>query len=88
MVRRKWRKRLDHPVGADLGRDLARSGSNPVSAFFQQEMRRPVYDGYAADRDQGLLPQDFPQTCEPDAAMCQARPVRRLSRFGAMSMPV
>ena len=50
------------PVGADLGRDLARSGSNPVNAFFQEEMRRPVYDGYAADRDQGQLPQDSPRT--------------------------
>jgi hypothetical protein len=49
-------------VGVRLAGDLARSGSNPHAAVFQMEMRQPVYDGCAADRDQGLLPQGFPRT--------------------------
>ena len=44
-------------MGADLGRDLARSGSNPDAADFQIKMRQPVYDCYAADRERARLPQ-------------------------------
>jgi hypothetical protein len=44
-------------VGVRLAGDLARSGSNAHTAFFQKEMLPPVYDCCAADRDQGLLPQ-------------------------------
>jgi hypothetical protein len=42
-------------VGVRLAGDLAHSGSNPYAAVFQMEMRQPVYDCCAADRDQGLL---------------------------------
>jgi hypothetical protein len=60
MVWRKSLTRLD-PAGVRLAGDLARSGSNPNPAVFQIEMRQPVYDCCAADRDQGLLPQGSPQ---------------------------
>ena len=46
-------------VGVPLACDLARSGSNPGAAFFQVEMRQPVYDGGAADRTQAVLLQGF-----------------------------
>jgi hypothetical protein len=42
-------------VGVRLAGDLAHSGSNPDAEVFQVEMRQPVYDCCAADRDQGLL---------------------------------
>ena len=47
-----------HPV-VPLACDLARSGSNPGTAFFQTEMRQPIYDGCAADRTQAVLLQGF-----------------------------
>ena len=55
------------PCGVTLACDLARSGSKPGAAFFQVEMRQPVYDGCAADRTQAqaLEPYGVPHRIIP-----------------------
>ena len=88
MVWDKWLQRL-HPVGADLGRDLARSGSNPDAGDFQIKMRQTVYDCCAADREQARLPPKnvglldlwygIPApSCEPSTAPHQPQPRHNL----------